>query len=193
MKKAFNAQAGWVSRTLIILAIVILIAIAVVYFGTQLARKPAPAPEETAEPEPVYETKIGDTRILFVTATNMGDTLYASEANRGYFQDITTTEKFIKVVIAAQNKGKTAIDMFSWGMNSIVDSEGRVYTDSSNKAYGFLPQPDTCGAALKPEFAPIACTRMFEVSRASTKLGVQVWATDASDKKETVILDLLVK
>ena len=54
-------------------------------------------------PKPVYEVTLGDVRFLLQSSEDLGKVI---KSKSQYEKDLTTTEKFIKVVIAAQNKGK---------------------------------------------------------------------------------------
>ncbi len=190
-----NASRGWVSRTLIILAVVVFVAIIIVFFAIKFASnvsKSKSAPDSSEQPKPVYEKTLGDVRFLFESAQNLGSVLRGSSAMSSYQQDVFTTEKFIKVVIRAQNKGKVNIPKFNWDIGNIVDSDGRVFPPS-NQVFYFLPRPDTCGELLKPEFEPIPCTKIYEVSKISTHLKVEIISTDRSSKKPAEYLDLVVR
>ena len=189
----FNSSGGWISRTLIILAVVMFVAIIIVFVAIKFAAnvaKPKDTEVGTEVPEAVYETQIGDIRFLVESATNLGSVLHNPMSN--YQQDVVTTEKFIKVIIRAQNKGKVNIAQYSWSLGNLVDSADRIFP-SSDQAYYFLPNPDTCGAILKPEFEPVACTRIYEVSRVSTNFKVGVVGTNQNGKQEIQYLDLDVQ
>ncbi len=194
-----KSQSGNVSRTLIILAIVVFFAILIVYLGIKYAatkREQTYQAQQSSQtnnelPKPVYETKIGDTRFVFETALNLGNLL---KGKSGVQQDLSTTEKFIEVVVGAQNKGKTEIPQYMWDLGYIIDSEGHKFVSVNNKAFYWIPKPDLCGSLLKPEFFPIPCVKIYEVSKKSTSLKVQVNATlPNSTKKQESFLDLNVK
>jgi hypothetical protein len=189
-----NKSSGYISRTLIILGVVVIVAILIVFFAIRLASNASRANTVTAPTteEPVYEATLGDIRFLVESAQDLGSVL-PGETSRSFYQpDVITTEKFIKVIIRAQNKGKTNTGKSIWEMGNIVDSDGRNFPPSDQVFY-FLPNPDLCGEILKPEFEPVPCVRIYEVSRVSTKLKVQVGATNANSKKQTTFLDLDVK
>lgn len=191
----YNLEKGWVSRTLIILAVVIFIAILIVFFAIKFASnasKSKSVVDPNEPPKPVYETTLGEVRFLFESAENLGSVLSGSLANSAYQQDVVTTEKFVRVIIRAQNKGKVNLQKFSWDIGSIVDSDNRVFPPSDRVFY-FLPRPDTCGETLKPEFAPIPCTKIYEVSKISTKLKIEVISIDPNSKKKIDYLDLDVR
>ena len=181
------------------MAVVILVLTVIVYFvlrgvqnksAEQETARQAELEAEKEPPKPVYEATIADIRFLFESANNMGRVLTGT----AYQPDLKTTEKFIQVVVGAQNKSKVSIDRYAWDLGPIVDSENRVFEPITNQAYYFLPKPDLCGAELKPEFRPIPCVRIYEVSRASTKLKIEVRATNPNtNKKEAALLDLDVR
>ena len=197
--KKINKESGQVSRTVIILAVTIILAVVVIYGVIRYAAvRNVPAPTLTdaqkaaqqAPPPPVYDVTLGDIRMFVISAVDLGQVI---KAKTTYQHDLTTTEKFIKVTIGAQNKGKIDTRGFSWGMGNIVDSVGRNFTEDQNSHY-FLPLPNLCGAILKPEFAPTPCVQIFEVSRASTSLKVEVNAiVGNSSKPKEAFLDLPVK
>jgi len=191
-------ESGYISRTLIILAVVVLLAVVFVYglikFTT--TRKAAQVAKEDAAktaqepPKPVYEGQVGDVRFLFDSALDLGPVIKAETL---YQQDISTTEKFIKVTIRAQNKSNTDTMPYTWDIGNIIDSEGRNFIPDNN-AFQFLPRPNLCGAILKPEFEPTPCVKIYEVSKVSTHLKIEVNAVPAnSSKKQEAFLDLNVQ
>lgn len=191
-----KSEAGYLSRTLMILAFVVLLAVVLVYgllkyAGVQKAAQVAKDEAGLNEPpKPVYEATVGDIRFLFDSAIDLGAIIKAETL---YQQDIFTTEKFIKVTVRAQNKGKIDTTPYAWEMGNIIDSEGRNFIADPN-AYPFLPRPDSCGTALKPEFEPTPCVKIYQVSKASTNLKIQVSSTSAgSSKKQEAFLDLNVR
>lgn len=198
MNMQLNKQSGAVSKVLLALAIVTLIIIAVVYLAIRISssrnqqNNNSQTPPETQEPpKPVYEIQLGDVKFSVQKALDLGSII---KANTSYQHDLKTTEKFIWVVVGAQNKGKTNLSQYSWDLGNIVDFEGRNFVPITNQAYSFLPKPDLCGDLLKPEFDPLPCTRLYEVSKASTKLQVQVVIkSQTSSKKEQAVLDLDVR
>lgn len=192
--KHINNQSGKISKVLLILAVAVLVIIVIIFLVTRIvANKKSQvsppngttAPSTTQEPpKPVYEVQLGEVRFLLETSLNLGNVLKAKST---YQKDLTTTEKFIEVVIGAQNKGKNNIEAYSWEMGNIVDSDGRNFIPITNQAYEWLPRPDLCGALLKPEFEPIPCVRIYEVSKESTKLKVEV---KYKEVKQSSLLDL---
>lgn len=194
----FNKESGQVSRTLIILAFVVLIMIGVVYGILRFsgARKARLAQEEAERlanaepPKPIYEATIGDVRFLFDSAIDLGSII---KATKSYQEDLKTTEKFIYVTVRAQNKGLADLPRYSWNIGNIVDSTGRNFIPNEN-AYAFLPKPELCGAILKPEFEPTPCVKIYEVSSVSDHLKIEVnYIPQNSSKPETTLLDLEVK
>ncbi len=140
-------------------------------------------------PAPVYEVTVGDVDFTIISAQNLGSVIKSK--NPQYQPDITTTEKFIKVVIGAQNKSKVNTSQTSWATGNIVDSDGRNFININDKAYYFLPNPNLCGAVLKPDFTPTPCVTYFEVSKASTGLKMEVNDLPGnSSKKKEAYLDL---
>lgn len=204
-KKALPLQSGQVSRFLLILAVVILVAAIIVYLVMKMAEKPARPTEPVTENQPkvVYETTMDDIRFVFVKAKDRGNILRGSESNRGNTDDLTTTERFIEVTVGGQNKGKQYIPGKAWVIGDVVDSEGRHFEPLENYSISsWLPEDDLCETLLKPEFDPIPCVKIYEVSKASVGLKIQVLAekktgegTYSSDKKnmDEAFLDLVVK
>lgn len=187
-----NKSKGQISGILIILAIAILIVIVAVFLILKLSanrRQVSLIPEESVIPEKVYDIVLGDTRFLFELAKDLGDTLTPSMSRVAYQEGVITSERFIKVIIGAQNKGKENLKRYSWEVGNIIDSDGRNFVPSTNVFY-FLPHPDLCGSLLKPEFEPIPCVKIYEVSKASTELKIEVIVTDKNGKKQTGLLDL---
>jgi len=193
MKSKKSLQSGQISRVLIILAAVILVVLVVIFIvGRFAAKNPIftrPAQEEQKVPEPEYETTFQNTRFVFISAEDMGNVL---KGRADFFQkDLVTTEKFIRVTVGAQNKGKTNLEQYSWDVGSIVDSDGRNFVPITG-AYYFLPQPDLCGALLKPEFEPTPCVKINEVSKASTNLKITLTSKGQNQKKQAALIDILV-
>lgn len=192
LQSSWRSQCGQVSRAILVIAGAILLIIIIAFLAIKIAssKKAQTAPasvQEIEPPKPVYETTIGDIKFILQSSMDLGNVL-KPEKHQVYQKDLTTTERFIKVVIGAQNKGKIQTDQYVWEIGNIIDSEGRNFIPITNKAYYFLPQPSLCGAILKPEFAPISCTMMYEVSKQSTGLKIEVQAK--SPKVAKALLDL---
>ncbi len=194
----FHKESGQVSRTLIILGFVVLLMTGVVYGVIRLAagKKARLAQEEANQlanvepPKPVYEIQLEDVRFLFDSAIDLGPVIKATKTSQ---VDLRTTEKFIYVTIRAQNKGLGQLPRYTWNIGNIIDSTGRNFIPDDS-AYTFLPNPDLCGAILKPEFEPTPCTKIYQVSKASTNLKVEVnYVPQNSSKPKTALLDLNVK
>ena len=193
--KKYNNQTGWISRTLIILAVVMFVAILIVFFAIKFASNASKSKDGSDSNEPpkaVYETTLNDVRFLFESAEDLGSVLDGSLSTSTYQQDVVTTEKFLRVIVRAQNKGKMNLQKFNWDLGSIVDSDGRIFPPSDQVFY-FLPRPDLCGEILKPEFDPVPCTRIYEVSKISTNLKIEDIAADQSGKRKSEYLDLDVR
>ncbi len=193
-----NKSSGKISSILLILAAILIVVIVVVFVVIRTAAiknannaKSANSPNPTETPKPVYETTIGDVKFIFESAEDLGGVLKSKNSN--YQQDLTTTEKFVKVIIGAQNKGKINFPSQSWDVGNIVDSDGRNFISINDQAYYFLPAQNLCGALLKPEFEPVPCIKLYEVSKSSTKLKVGVNVTNqSSSKRQESFIDLTV-
>lgn len=190
-QSSINKSSGQASRTLLILAIIILVAVVFSYLVIKVAENPpSKIPnQEPIVPQPVYEQTLGDIRFIFQEARDLGSVLYGSQSkNPEWQQDLKTTERFIKVVVAAQNKGKENVRSGSWNIENIVDSEGRNYVPLTNVSQ-WLPEKELCGDLLKPEFEPTPCVKIYEVSKVSTGLKIRVKnVTKSSD----ALIDLIV-
>jgi len=190
-----STESGQVSNMILILAVALIIVIVIIFVvirinATKNANDAKSAnPSET--PKPVYETTIGEVRFVFKSAVDLGNILKSK--NNIYQQDLTTTEKFIQVTIGAQNKGKTDLQQQSWDVGNIIDSDGRNFVSINNQAYYFLPSPNLCGVVLKPEFDPVPCVKLYEVSKASKGLKIEVNAIGSSSKRQESFMDLVVQ
>ncbi len=193
---------GAASSILLILGVVLAIVIIVVFVVIKInASKTATKAKETEsaqnnEPPPaVYQAQLGDINFTFELAQNVGSVLKSKDPR--FQPDLTTTEKFIKVVIGAQNKGKVNIKKGSWDIGNIVDSEGRnfVPVNQDNQIFAFANNANVCGALLKPEFEPTLCEKYYEVSKGSTDLKVEIDLIDenSAKKKSSSFLDLIVE
>ncbi len=195
----FNKQSGLASQTIIVLVVVLLIvgigAYAITKFATsKKASSVAPVTSLVEIPKPVYETQIGDIKFVLQSVKNMGNILTSkSSSNPGYQSNLVTTEKFIKVTVSAQNKGKNNTTQSAWDLGKIIDSEARNFLPITYRADSWLPQPDLCGTLLKPEFEPTTCVRYYEVSKVSQglKLEVMVQSEDSS-KMQKKLIDLYI-
>ena len=202
-KKTNLLQQGQVARLLLVLAIIIFVAAIIVFVILKATTKPPkPIIEEPTGPKVAYEATLGDIKFTFQEARDMGKILAGSKSRFPEWQkDLTTTEKFIIVKIGAQNKGKENIPERIWDIGNIIDSEGRNYVSLDQKADAWRPDPNLCGALLKPEFAATPCVKIYEVSRISTGLKIVVSASkkesvgnySSNEKdKETALIDLIV-
>ncbi len=193
--KKIKKSSGEVSNLLLILGVALVIVIIVIFVvirtnaikNTNNANSASP----TGTPKPVYETTIGDVRFVFKSALDLGNVLQSK--NNIYQKDLTTTERFIEVVVGAQNKGKTDTQQNLWDVGNIIDSQGRNFISINNEAYYFLPSPNLCGAILKPAFDPVPCVKLYEVSKASTGLKIEVNSmSPTSSKKQESFMDIIV-
>ncbi|MCX6718625.1 MAG: hypothetical protein NTY81_03455 [Candidatus Staskawiczbacteria bacterium] len=205
----FNKSAGQASRLLLVLAVVVFVAVIITFLIMKMATKPpAPSNPATTVPLPVYEQTLGDIRFVFESALDKGNVLRASEiANTQYnysgqkdFVIDNLGAKFIEVTVGAQNMGTENTAQNAWDIENIVDSKGRNFVPLENGAVNpWLPNPDLCGSLLKPAFDPTPCTKIYEVSKASTGLKIRV--VSGKDNKSVssgsgnmeFLLDLIVK
>jgi hypothetical protein len=203
--KKFNKSAGQVSKLLLVLAVIVLVAAIITFLVMKMAEKPAAPKTPTGNtiPTPVYEQTLGNIRFVFEDAVDEGNTLSASDVTNSRYgysgqPDLKTTEKFIEVTIGAQNQGTENTDENAW---DIVDSQGRNFVPEETYTVNpWLPNPNLCGALLKPAFNPTPCTKIYEVSKESTGLRVQVeTGVDnsannlSSGKIDSASVDLIVK
>lgn len=170
-------QKGKISRLLLIgaglvfLIIVVIIIVFAVQGNNAGKNQENVASTDLEPPKPVYEKQIGDMYFALESSENLGNIL---EAKYPYQKDVVTTERFIRVVIGVQNKGKVTTAPNIWDMGNIIDSEGRIFANVNNTVFSFLPNPNPCGLSLKPAFYPVTCTKIYEVSKISEGLKVEV-------------------
>lgn len=195
-KDLLPGSSGKVSSALLILGVILFIVIVIVFVVTKInAGKSAnnsntQTPVSNEPPPPVYEAIISDVKFVFVSAQDLGNFL---KNKNSFQQDLSTTEKFIKVTIGAQNKGKVNVSGNLWDVGNIVDSEGRNFVAIDDFSHSFLPKPNLCGELLKPEFKPVPCVKLYEVSKASFGLKVEVnFLGSNSSKKQKAFIDLIV-
>ena len=203
----FNKQAGQASRLLLVLAVVVFVAVIIVYLVMKMSEKPA-APVKPTTPTvalPVYEQTLGNIRFVFESALDKGDTLSASSATNTQYssyslQDLTVGNpgaKFIEVTVGAQNTGTLNTEQNSWDIENIVDSKGRNFIPIQGFTVApWIPDPNLCGALLKPAFDPTPCTKIYEVSKASTGLKIMVEGyknNQVSGKMNSALVDLIVQ
>jgi hypothetical protein len=206
-----NYSSGQVSRLLLVLAIIILVAVVITFLVMRMAAKPARpiAPITTEVPLPVYEKQLGDIRFVFESSIDKGGILRASEIlntqyNPSYQKDLQVSNpgaRFIKVTIGAQNKGMIHTDANAWTIENIVDSENREF----GPLHGYTVSPwldakDLCGSILQPAFDPTPCTKIYEVSKESTGMRIRIETGKdnipnnlSSGKIDSFLLDLIVK
>lgn len=203
-ENSINMQSGQVARIMLALVVVCAVAIAIAYIVINSARKPAipvaiNSEGTTTVPKAIYEVTSNDIKISFQEAYNFGNTLYGSQSSSQYQKNLTTTEKYIMVTIGAQNKGKEDTPTNVWDLGNIIDSEGRIFIPANYDVYSWLPKNNACGNVLKPEFTPLSCTKIYEVSKTSQGLKVQALVAQKTGegkydngKKETILLDMII-
>ena len=205
MKLKFD-QKGQASRLLLVLAIIVLVAVVIVYLVIRMAETPAAPAENPGEtiPQPEYEQTLGNVKFVFMDSRDLGSVLRASDAkgqSSSWLKDIKTTERFIIVTIGAQNKGKENIVERSWDIGNIVDSEGRNFVSLDKYASDpWIPDENSCQALLKPEFEPVPCVKIYEVSKISTGLKITVISGKNNDTSnfssgnvDQELIDLIIK
>jgi len=166
---------GQISPVILILigGVIVSMVIIAVFF---IIQKPTPtvSEKEIKPKEPVLETNLGDIKIKLIKAEEIGDVLLGSESkNPITTKDVTTTEKFIKVTVSAENIGKIETSYGSWDIGEIVDSEGRKFP-YFERLNPWLPAENGCRSSLKPGFNPIFCTKIYEVAKISKDLKVNL-------------------
>lgn len=203
-----NKESGQASKLLLVLAVTVLVAVIITFLIMKMAEKP-PKPQTPATqtvPLPVYEQILGNIRFIFESSIDKGKVLKASDITNSQYasyslKDLTTGEKFIRVTIGAQNKGMENIEQNAWNIENIVDSKGRNFVPLEGYTVNpWLPNPDLCGALLKPAFNPTPCTKIYEVSKESSGLKIRVETGKdnkannlSSGKKDEFLIDLIVK
>jgi len=207
----FNKSSGQVSRMLLVLAIIVLVAAIITYLIMRMAQKPPAPPVSTtpAIPLPVYEQTLGNIHFVFLSALDKGSFLRASEITNSQYissqqKDLQIDNpgaKFIEVTVGAQNIGTTNTEQSSWTIENIVDSKGRNFVPLEGYTVTpWLKYPDLCGALLKPAFDPTPCMKIYEVSKESTGLKIKVETGTnnsannlSSGKIDSTLLDLVVR
>lgn len=180
MKEESNKTKSSGSATLFIVLGIVLVL--VIVFGLVMkmnfTKKSASEPVEEFKkgkvPEPVYETMVKNIKFNFVKVEDKGNILPYSESKFSWMKnDCTTTDKFIKVTISAQNLGTDNTLFQGWEVAELIDSEGRKFY-SADRAKNWIPSESNCGAILKPNFTPTPCVKIYEVSKKSIGLKVRV-------------------
>jgi len=205
MKLKFD-QKGQVSRLLLVLAIIVLVAVVIVYLVIGMAERPSAPVENPTQniPQPHYEQTLGNIKFVFIESRDLGSVLRASQRTNqasSWVKDIPTTERFIIVTIGAQNKGKENIENRAWDIGNIIDAEGRNFEPSDGYTIdAWLPEDNSCGVLLKPEFDPVPCTKIYEVSKISTGLKIMVMSGKNNEPNkissgdfDQELIDLIIK
>lgn len=189
-------SSGQVARTLLVLAIIVLIAIVISYIIIRKGEEPPPPPPtNNGIPQPVYEETIGNIRFTFQDAINKGKVLRGSQSRYPEWQkDFKTEEKFIEVVVGAQNIGKENIVANMWNIGDIIDSEGRRFVSLGEEVRNWLAEQDPCATLLKPGFSSTPCKKIYEVAEISKQLKIEVMVFDKpySQTKEVKTIDLFI-
>lgn len=202
IKNITKYNKGEISRGFLIAGAIIVVIIIITFIVIRVTKK---SPEEGGikEPEePVYEATIRDIKFTFINAEDKGNILRGSESIYPDRQkDLTTKEKFIKVIIGAQNIGKENISKEKWGLRELTDNEGRIFKPMDSMAVkawivaeGY--KGNQCGILLKPGFSPLPCIRIYEVAKISTDFKVKVFfetEKDIPEEEKEAIIDLLIR
>jgi hypothetical protein len=147
---------------------------------------------------------LGNIKFVFIESRDLGSVLRASQRTNqasSWVKDIPTTERFIIVTIGAQNKGKENIENRAWDIGNIIDAEGRNFEPSDGYTIdAWLPEDNSCGVLLKPEFDPVPCTKIYEVSKISTGLKIMVMSGKNNEPNkissgdfDQELIDLIIK
>ena len=198
-------EEGQASRLLLVLAIVVFVAGVIVYLVLKMA---APAPKQapivnlppTTVPSSVTQKQLSNIQFVVQSAINKGSVLSGAgipaDQYGGTTQDMNADPggKFLDVTVGAQNEGVQNTVQGAWDIGNIIDSQGRNFIplDSSTVA-PWLPNPDSCGALLRPAFNPIPCVKIYEVSNLSTGLKINVEDMENPKKPVSTLLDLNVQ
>ncbi len=193
---------GQISKGLLILAGIIIVAVIITFIVIRIAGKPPEPPTppdengENGAYQPEYEAIIGDMRFIFQESRDRGNTLKGSDSSRPEYQkDLTTNEKFIEVTIGAQNIGKENIPQGRWDIGEIIDEEERRFEALTAGVRVWLPEENKCRDLLKPGFSPTSCTKIYEVAVVSNKLKIEVSFiknSSISGEPERAVIDLFV-
>lgn len=207
----FEKELGQVSRLLLVLAVVVLVAIVITFLVLKMAEKPPQpvVPVTPTVPQPVYDQTLGNIKFVFESALDRGQVLKSSQILNTTYSSYTQKDldisnpgaKFIQVTIGAKNIGTVNTDENAWGLENIVDSQGRNFVPLEGYTITpWLPPVDLCGSLLKPNFDPSPCTKIYEVSKESTGLKIRVQTGQnnsannySAGKIDSALIDLIVK
>lgn len=215
-----RGEAGQASRLLLILAAVVLVAGVIVYLVIRMAT-PAPKPKVEIKTTPTpnaatttlaaaYEKQLNNIKFIFQSAINRGIVLNAVDVinnpNSSQVESINATPggKFIQVTVGARNEGKQNIAQGSWDLGNIVDDQGREFIPMEPDTVSpWIFNSDSCGSLLMPAFDPTPCTKIYQVSDASTGLKITVEDKEKGSSGSvslpgkttgtTFLLDLIIK
>ena len=201
VNKRLIKSSGQITGGLLIFGIVIIIIVVIILIIIKVvSSKPSetvipPGEGEREAYEPVYEAVIDDIKFTFIEAKDKGNLLQGSESkNPGSQGDLTTKERFIVVTIGAQNIGKETIppEDKNWGIEEIIDGEGRKFEVAGPEINPWIPAESNCGSLLKPAFSPTPCTKIYEVAKVSTDLKIKVFVEEKgiTAKKGEALIDL---
>ena len=182
--KEIKKSKGALSTIIIVLIVIVVIALVIAFLATRNQKPKTQTTNSNTPPPPVYDLTINSIRFLSISALEEGNTLSGKLSKHPQSQeDLTTTERFIKVTVGAQNVAKVDTKRDDWDLGKIVDSDGRMYgpVDASS----WITEDNFCSTILKPSFQPSLCIRYYDVARVAKGLKIQVMS-----KGSTGLIDL---
>jgi len=189
--KKFVKESGQLSmKQMVILgAIGAVGAIIIILSSDVLKSTKTPIPTVNKEQEPVYEVILGKAvRFKLQEVKDRGDTLLLEESTMPQFvkKNVTTTERFIEVSVLVDNISQDNINIGRWDIKEIYDSEGSKFYSEPVFNY-WASRESQCGDILKPKFTPTLCSKIYNVSKISTGLKLELYFKES---KEQVFIDL---
>ena len=182
--KSLGSAALFVVLGIVLVLVIIFSLVMNMNFTKKSASGPVKELEKGKVPEPVYETMVKNIKFSLVKAEDKGNTLLYSESKFSWMKsDCTTTDKFIKVTIGAQNLGTDNTPFDGWEVAELIDSEGRKFY-SPDRVKNWIPSESNCRAILKPNFTPTPCIKIYEVSKKSIGLKVRVSIPNPAQNKK---------
>jgi hypothetical protein len=125
--------------------------------------------------------------VKLVKAEDIGNTLFGADNRYHSKENVTTTGKFIRIIVSAENTGKEETKIGDWDIGEIIDGEGRKFSYFSKQDV-WLPAGNECKKTLKPGFEPLSCTKIYEVAKVSKDMKVRVIFNAVSSGKNFIDL-----
>ena len=168
-------SSGEISPQILLLmgGIIASVVVAVIIFLVVFKKEAPPLIEEIKPKGPVTEFKSKNIKVFLAEAEDIGNILLGQDGRNPGTKDVTTTERFIKVKVFAENIGQEETTSGVWDIGEIVDNEGRKFPYSRGLESWF-PADSQCGKNLKPGFTPVFCTRIYEVSKISEGMKIKI-------------------